>query len=526
MKDGLLSGQFPVRLEPRWGFDHGYANGIFYCNSLLYFPALLRLLGFTVTASYNVYCIALNIATAWIAYYCFYRIFGKKHIGIVCSGLYTLSVFRTCKLVATSAVGEGSALTFIPLVVYGLYRIFTEEPKEKRYKTAWVPVMIGYAGLIQTHVLTCEITAFITILFCLVFIRKIFQLNTFMELAKGAVSAVLVSAWYLVPFLDYYLTQNVHVRNISARTIQERGLYLAQLGFNFWDTGFYTSGGMQYDHPAGLGMVLVIALGLFLILWFSGAFRELEDNGIGFVKVTALIGAMLLYMSLNIFPWDRIQSMDSVISSLVSSLQFPNRFLGWGTMCLVMIFGFCLSYFEKQNRKGYWIMTAIAVIGIGTSSMFILDYVNSEQNHYQLYNEESMGFGYVSGAEYLIEGTDIEQLTFADAVAGEGVEIQRYEKGPLQADVTCANLIGVGSYVDIPLLLYKGYQAVDVTSGQEMELCAGVNNVIRVLIPAGYRGTLKINFESPVYWRISELISVLTIAVLLVVGLRYRRKKA
>ena len=29
VKDGLLTGQFPVRLEPRWVFDHGYANGIF-----------------------------------------------------------------------------------------------------------------------------------------------------------------------------------------------------------------------------------------------------------------------------------------------------------------------------------------------------------------------------------------------------------------------------------------------------------------------------------------------------------------
>ena len=51
VKDGILGGQFPVRLEPRWVYDHGYANAIFYCNTFLYFPALLRLLGFTVSAS-------------------------------------------------------------------------------------------------------------------------------------------------------------------------------------------------------------------------------------------------------------------------------------------------------------------------------------------------------------------------------------------------------------------------------------------------------------------------------------------
>ena len=70
VKDGLLTGQFPVRLEPRWVFDHGYANGIFYCNLLLYFPALLRMAGFTMTESYAFYCIGLKFATAAIAWYC------------------------------------------------------------------------------------------------------------------------------------------------------------------------------------------------------------------------------------------------------------------------------------------------------------------------------------------------------------------------------------------------------------------------------------------------------------------------
>ena len=171
-------------------------------------------------------------------------------------------------------------------------------------------------------------------------------------------------------------------------------------------------------------------------------------------------------------------------------------------------------------------MTAVAVIGITTSSMYLIDCINTEQNYYKLYNEEGMGFGYISGAEYLIEGTDIEKLTFADAAAGEGVQIERYEKGRLRAELTCINQTGLESYVDIPLLLYKGYGATDAATGQEMELCYGENNVIRLVIPAGYEGTVLVSFESPVYWRISELISGLTIVALIVMGLIHRRKKA
>lgn len=528
VKDGLLSGQFPVRLEPKWVYGHGYANGIFYCNTLLYLPALLRLLGFPIVTSYNIYCIVLNIATAWISYYCFGKMFGKRNIGLVCSALYSLSIVRIYKLIITSAVGEGSAITFLPLVIYGLYRIFTEDPKDKKYKTSWFFVMLGYAGLMQTHVLTCEVTAFVTVLLCLIHIRKIFCWNTFMELAKGAVSAVVVSLWFLVPFLDYYLTQDVHIRHVSARTIQDRGLYFAHLAFHFWRTGTNIStgdNGMQYSHPEGVGLILIIALGLFLILWFSGIFRKMKDRRISFVKIVSLTGVLLLLMSLNIFPWDRVQSLNSVAASLVSSLQFTDRFLGWGTVCLVTVFGFCLWYFDKYNKKGHWVMAAIAVIGVTTSSMYLLDFVNCGQNYYKLYNEESMGFGYVSGAEYLIEGTDQEKLTFANAVAGEGVEIGDYEKWYLQIEMKCANRSDTDSFVDLPLLLYKGYQAVDVDTGREMQVCAGENNVVRVVIPAGYEGNLKVSFESPIYWRISELISAAAIAIMLVMWWRNRREK-
>lgn len=529
VKDGLLGGQFPVRLEPRWVYDHGYANAIFYCNALLYFPALLRLLGFTITASYNAYCIVLNMATAGISYYCYSRIFGKYQIGVICSALYTLSIFRIYKLIITSAAGEGSAVTFIPLVLYGLYRIFTEDPEDKKYKTVWIPVMIGYAGLMQTHVLTCEITALVTVLFCLVYIRKLFYKNTFLELAKGALSAVLVSLWFLVPFLDYYVTQDVHIKNVSARTIQDQGLYPAHLAFHFWRTGMNTpngNNGMQYSHPVGIGLVLLIGLGVFLILWFSGAFRKDTGRQLRFYKVTAVIGVVLLVMSTNSFPWDRIQSVNSVTEALVSSLQFPNRFLGWGTACLVLIFGFCIWCFETHAIRGCWIMTAVAVLGVTTSGMYLLDHVNANQDYFKLYNEEGMGFGYISGAEYLIEGTDQDVLTFADASASEGIEILDYEKKYLKVMLECRNHTDADSFVDIPLLLYKGYQAVDAGSGQKLQLCAGDNNVIRVIIPAGYDGIVKVDFVSPVYWRISEGITAVTIIFFAVMGWKYRRKRA
>ena len=528
LKDGLLSGQFPVRLEPEWLCGHGYADAIFYCGTLLYFPALLRLLGFPVTTSYNIFCVALNLATAWIYYFCFYHIFRNRRHGIICSALYTLSIFRIYKLVITSAVGEASAFTFIPLVIYGLYRIFTENPDKPGYKTSWVFVMLGFSGLLQTHVLTCEITAFVMLLFCIINFRKLLRRNTLLELLKGGIAALAVSLWFLVPFLDYYMTQPVHIKYVSARTIQDRGLYLAQLAFHFWGGGGETTpladNGMWHSYPVGIGMMLIAGLVLFLILWFSGKLPGKKEET-SFAKKTALIAMLLLLMSLKIFPWDRIQSMNSVFAALVSSLQFPNRFLGWGTGCLVFLFGYCLDYLKGRHEKGYLFLLVLAFIGITTSDMYLLDYTNAEQSSVTLYNEDGMGVSYISGAEYILEGTEQADIAFSGPEAGEGVEIETYDKEYLSIDLQCFNNGTDVGFIDTPILYYKGYEAVDTDSGNRLGVCAGKNNVVRVMIPPGFNGHLKIRFVPPVYWRISELVSGVSCIGLMVLWYRNRRRK-
>lgn len=421
-----MAGYFPVRLEPQWVHGHGYANGIFYCGTLLLFPALLRIIGFPVTFSYNCYCIALNIATVLIAYYSFSRIFRDKYIGVVGSALYTLSVFRIFKLVISSAVGEGSAVTFMPLVIYGFWRVFAGDKYDKAYRNSWVPLTIGYAGLLQTHVLSCEITAFLTIIVCLVFIKKIFCRETFWELCKGAMGALVLSLWFLVPFLDYYLREDLHIKHVWARTIQERGLYPTQLMFNWWSFG---------DNYAGVGFILMLGFLVFGVLWFSGRLVNLNPSVRKLGKTAWLLGGLLMLMSLEIFPWDAIQRTGHLAASLVSSLQFPNRFLGWGCAFLVLLCCLCLLYFKERKQKVLYFAGLLCVLaGIFTSGMYLDDHVVRDHFQLLLYNEGGMGYGYISGAEYLVQGTEEDRLLYRAPIVSEGISIEDYERersGPI-----------------------------------------------------------------------------------------------
>lgn len=524
VKDGLLGGQFPVRIEPEWLYGHGYANGIFYCNTLLYLPALLRLAGFDVTVSYQLFCICLNLATVLISWYCFGKMFRDDRIGLMCSALYTLSIIRIYKLDMVGAVGEGSAITFLPLVFYGMYRIFTEKPEEEPYRTAWLPVAFGYAGLMQTHVLTCEMTAFVTVLVCLVCIRRIFRRPVFAALVKGALGAAGLSLWYLMPFLDYYLTQDMHIRHVSGRTIQERGLYFGQLFVNSWSDSVreaLAEKGLVNVDPVSPGWLCLLALAVFFLLWLCGGLRGAQlSRGIRqAAKFSALTAVLLLFMTLRVFPWDWLQERGSVMASLVSSLQFPNRFMGWAMVFMIMVFGCLLSLY--RDRKAVCLAGGLLVaLSVLTSSVYMMSHAIEEEEHYHLYNEEGMGFGYVSGAEYLVEGTDDLLLTFTGPTAGEEVRITNYEKRYLHATLSCVNEGGEESWVELPILLYKGYRA-RTASGERLAVIHGDNHKLRVLLPPGFDDTLEVRFVSPFYWRISELITLLTVGIIIAAWRRY-----
>lgn len=511
VKDGLLSGQFPVRLSPEWIYGHGYADGVMYCNALLLFPAILRLLGFPVMTSYNLYCIALNIATVWIAYYSFSGIFKNRYIGLLCSGLYTLSIFRIYKLVITSATGEGSAVTFMPLILYGYFRVFTEDPKEKAYRTAWVPLAFGYAGLIQTHVLTCEITLFLTVVMCIAFFRRIFRKGVFGELCKGAAGAVVISLWFLVPFLDYFFREDLHVRHVGARRIQNVGLYPAQLAFHYWKVGSNSVGnylGMKDSYPMGIGLILVIGFAVFGILWFSGKWKGKDGRIASVGKVSAVFGGMLMLMSLEVFPWDKIQDLNGVCESLVGSLEFPHRFLGWGTVFLVCVFGCCLWYFTESGDKwGKYIGIVVALAGITTSSMYLLDFMGERDSKLWIYNKEGMGFAYISDGEYLVQDTDLNQLGFGAPRVDSGTEILSYEKKYLHVRLNCRNTENTEGYVELPMLCYTGYRAYAEQTGEELEVGKGENNVVRIALPAYFSDTIEVKFVPPLHWRLSEAAS-------------------
>ncbi len=512
IKDGLLDGQFPVRIDPSWLYGHGYASSVCYGDIFLYLPAVLRILGFTLQESYACFLFLLNAATCLISYYSFRRVFGDEKIGLLCSAAYTLSVYRLFKMYSWGALGEAQSIVFLPLIFCAVYLIFTGDPKDRAYGRLWIPLGFGFAGIIQCHILTVELCVLFLAAACLVLWKRLFRPGTLLVFVKGVLWTTALSAWFVIPFLDYYLNVDMVIHHVSARTIQEAGLYPANLLFAFFLRGSsrdFVASGMRDMEALGIGLPLTAAAMSLLFLWFFGYMKQ-KSGLISAAKLAVIFAVFSMLMSLSCFPWTRIQFLNGITEKLVSSIQYPNRFLMIGTLLLTFILGVCTvvvkDVFGQKARVGTMAVFCVLIL---VTAFFYQSSIVRDGGTLFLYDEKGLGTGYLSGAEYLRYGVGQSELSFHAPLPGEGIEILDYEKTGLEANLHLKNK-GGDSYVEVPLQHYKGYTALS-DAGEALKLEDGTHCDIRVLIPAGFEGEVTVRFHPFWYWRAGELISLLSL---------------
>ncbi len=365
MKDMLRSGSFAVREGTGFLMD----------------PAVFRMFGMSVQNAYKCFLFLSNVLTAWIGYICFGRMFRDKAVGVLGSMLYAWAPYRFDLLYCRAAFGEIAAYSFFPLVLCGIYRIYTEETDTKQFQYVWVLPAVGFTGIVQSNILSFLMAAGFTLSVCMICMKRTFNKYRFLALCKMVLSFAVVNMIYLLPVLKSLANEEGNLwRDVGF--IQKKGIYALnylRIFFRYGQADIYEKNSMVGSEPVGVGFAVTICIIVYLwLLLVDRKRKEGNDELWKMGKIFAVLGGAFIWFSLNHFPWDYLRTVGNLFLRFITLLQSPVKFVV--LVVLITVFLSCLTV--RRIRAGYptvwkYYLTAVIAAAVLTTQFLVGSIISS-----------------------------------------------------------------------------------------------------------------------------------------------------
>lgn len=489
IRDSIRMGDFRALVHNGF-YGYGYANGIFYGNLSLYIPALISLLGVNFINSYKIYVLLSTIASAFTMYICMKSITKSNKAGIIASFLYSAASYKMTDFIIRAAVGEIGAFVFVPLVVLGIYEIIYGDNKK------WWIFTIGFVGLVQCHLISTILVAVaMVILIVFNYDRFIKEKSRFLQLILSAIVGLLIGAHFILPLLEG-LMRNTMIVNLNSFPIWNYTVPFEKLFLGFpyyaWDKSPFL--------PGGIGLVYII----ITIFRFKINTKK-DERLIKFCDFSLIIAIIFLLCATDLFPWKELTKLQSV--------QFPWRLYLISTLFFTISSSIIAYYYLKGKTAKDLFKFILPIIILGMIPYFTIErYHRSHSNGGIMYNWDDYT---VAGGEYLPQGTDIEKIKERGEIVTSNNDIKiKFNKTGLKVDVSYSDNSYENTYIEVPLLYYYGYHAID-NNGNEYEIGKGDNNVVRVYLTKE-KGNVKVYYKGTKIQKLSGIISMLSTIILVI----------
>jgi hypothetical protein len=502
LAQGLKRGGFPVRMNTFFMDGYGYPTEIFYGGALLYIPAVFRLIGFSVVSSYKLYVFVINLITAISSYVCGKGVFKSEKTAVIVSAAYTVSSYRMVDIWTRSAVGEFTALAFLPVIALSIWNIYTQNVADKNYNRNSLILAGGMLGLLLSHILSTEMAVFVIAVIFVAFIKKSIRKETLLVYVKAIIIFLLAGASFIVSFVDYYMHVDLKIKEQGTHFIQSEGAYISDY-FAFFKNVLGNSGDILSDRMQfSPGAVLITG---FLIANYLLIMGKMSRKG----KVFITGAWMTLFLSSNVFPWNQFAASSS-LGNMLSAIQFPWRYLGVANIFLALLLGEIVEYFIAQGvnaSKLYY------VVGTGTflaACLFISSFSEgmSQQRYIdaaELHQYPGGEYSTTNGGEYKISGTNVDKID--DVIHVSDGEASLLMEDGLNMRLNAS--MNANGYVLLPRFNYPNYIATD-KFGNKLAITNGDNNRIMIVFPEIYEGEVQVEYKIPWYWMVADMISLLT----------------
>ena len=495
LKAGLQSGQFPVRMDPVFFNGFGYASSLFYPDFLLYIPAVLQLLGVSLVSSYKIFIILVVAVCFAATYYCAKGISKSRYVALISAIVFTLSQYFIQNIYTRFALGEVSAFMFMPFVVYGLYNFLFEE-----FEKPWL-LVVGFTGLLFSHMISFTIACMLCAVVSLFRIKHLIR-NGY-KLIRLLVAVLLVaglSCVFWLPLLEQMLSGRILITN--GRTMQSMSVAIRDMIAN---------SSIIKNESCSFGLPLLLLCLMRLILFKTPETKaEIKKSDRFF-----WIGAALLFLASDLFPW-------KLMPSFFNMIQFPWRFYAMASLFLALAIGMMTQtlFYSKNKYVALVVILALMSFGAITTWTNTADYEDVPADYYETIEHTYPGNGY----EYLPKELDQDTIYAVtnvqrNVVADNGSNVP-FEQNGVRITFRYDPTSGV-QYFDVPLLYYMGYGAMFAEEqGVQTPLRVEEHgNMVRVYSDGvSQQGDIVVDYSGTTLQHVSDFVTLSFCLLLLALG--------
>lgn len=489
----LKEGYFPTLIYPNYLEGYGYPLGIFYPDVFLYIPALIALVidkipFMRIEMAYNAFLIMVNIFAAYTTYKCIKTITKNDLCAMVFARVLVISPYFLNDAYTRSALGEHIAFSFIPLVILGLYELTYGDCKRKG-----IYFTLGLLGIVLSHVLSVLMCAIFVFIFFIFNFKKYLEENErFKYLIIYGLFSIALSLWYILPMYEmlnkdtYLYNYGWSLNGISAASVKLINLFVE------------LKPGNSFSPSIGL---------IYLFLYILFIFDKNKRNASKFSKDLIYIGTIFLFAATEIFPWKYI--------NMLNIIQFPWRLFQTATAALTI--GFSLYFSDRfsylDNTSKFvlemkpFLMFSMVLFIYATTLDFDIGFLRKL--------EYKMGAG-----EYIpanVGGILSKEKDFAQEFTlnrGQVIEsnsdsiICDFAKKGTTLTITYSNNIDENTYLDLPLIYYYGYEAIE--DGASCQADRSEQWLVRVY-PVNESGVMTVKYGYTTLRKVSIAISSISL---------------
>lgn len=513
----LSESSFPFLVAPYYCCDWGYAMLAFYQTIVTYVPFILGFISGSFVLGVKLFAVLATILSGIFMYNLVNEITKNKAISLFAGIFYMCFPYKLEVIYHRFAIGEFTALAFIPLVFQGLYNLLHGDRSKHYY------IAIGATGLMLSHSISTEYTAIFCLIYILFNIKLFWNKDVIKKCVVNVVFILLMSSMFILPLLEFETSARYSI--FEPDIMRTRTEHLAYYSIEPWQ---FLKDKQEEDGISfilGIPFIVSIMLGLF-------AYRKIPKEYKDYYIISIFLGFLAMFMCTTLFPW-------RVFPDFMGTLQYPWRLLGFAyffliPVCAINVY-YTLQYLKNKNvRYALYVVSLLIVLAFTAKELSVyksedrtLDdkRINSVlQNpriHYYSINREYLPFNALKEQEGYLKTRSNETYI----VSGEA-EIVSENKDALHLELSIKNA-SKNTELELPYLYYPGYTVVLQYDNKEinLETVESDYGFVKVVIPENVaEGKITVDYTATLLDKAAYIVSGISLLGFIVYIIVFRKK--